>query len=109
MGLGPINIGRDYNFFQKKSVTKTTFGVSADGYACDMIITFPTQGLIFINEGSGTVEYSFNGNTVHGELDSASTSTKMLTFNDRVVSKIWFRVKSGSSGPIVVSVQAWGK
>jgi hypothetical protein len=100
--------GRDFNFFQKVDVNWSTFGGGAsDGYGPDLIITFTTQGLIFLNEGSGVVEYSFNGTTVHGELDSAG-STKMLTFNSRVASLIWFRVKSGSSGPIKVSVQAWG-
>ena len=108
-GIGYTTNGRDFNFFQKVSVTATTFGGSSvDGYQPDIIITFPTQGVIFLNEGSGIVEYSFNGNTLHGELDSTKPSVG-LAFDNRVVSKVWFRVKSGSSGPIVVSVQAWEK
>jgi hypothetical protein len=45
---------------------------------------------------------------VHGELDGATTSlTNKIEMPYRVVSKIWFRVKSGSTGPIKISVQAW--
>ena len=92
----------DYNFFKKIDVSSSSFN---EDY--DMIITFTTQGIFFLNEGSGVVEYSFNGTTVHGELDS-SNLTKFLSFDNRVVSTIWFRVKIGSSGTIKISVQAWG-
>jgi len=107
-GKGYVTHGKDYNFFEKVSVTAATFGgASVDGKQPDLIITFPTQSLIFLNEGTGVVEYSFNGLTVHGELDSTKPSAG-LSFDNRVVSSIWFRIKSGSTGPIVVSVQAWG-
>ncbi len=100
--------GHDFNFYEKINVTATTFGgTSVDGYQPDMIVAFSTVGVIMQNLGTGTVEYSFNGNTVHGELNSAKASVSM-TFQNRVVSTIWFRVQSGSSGPISVSVQAWG-
>lgn len=106
-GVGKTTIGRDFNFFEKLDVNWSTFGAnSVDGYQPDMIITFTTTGITFINEGTGVVEYSFNGNTIHGELNSAGLSNKM-TFDNRVVSKIWFRVKTGSSGPITISVTAW--
>ena len=99
--------GRDFNFYQVLPVNWSTFGGGAsDGYGCDMIITFTTTGVMFLNEGTGTVEYSFNGSTVHGELASGSP-TAGLTFDNRVISLIWFRVKTGSNGPINVSVQAW--
>ncbi len=107
--IGYKTHGHDFNYFQKVAVNTSTFGGgSVDGYQPDMVITFSTQGAIFINEGSCVIEYSFNGTTVHGELDSASSVTKSLTFNNRVISMIWFRVKTGSTGPITVSVQAWG-
>lgn len=111
--IGYTNYGRDWNYFQKVNVSSTTFGGdSIDGYQPDLVITFTSQGAIFTNENATAsnkiVEYSFNGHTVHGELDASSGSlTKQLVFNNRVISKIWFRVKSGSSGTIVVSVQAW--
>lgn len=99
--LAPITYGRDFNFFQKSAITSSVFNTDAD-----MIIKFPTQSVMFLNLGSGTIEFSFNGNTVHGELNSANPSVG-LTFDNRVISKIWFRIQSGSSGPITVSVQAW--
>jgi|SRR5271166_3978285 len=107
-GIGYTTYGFDYNFFQKIAVSATTFGGSSiDGYQPDTICPFTTQTVMFVNLGSGTVEYSFNGNTVHGELNSANVNTVALTFQNRVISKIWFRVQTGSSGTINVSVQAW--
>lgn len=108
MANAPKTQGRDFNFYQKLDVVNTTFGLSGDGYKADMIITFPTQGVFFLNEGTGTVEYSFNGNTVHGELDSTLPS-KGKAFDNRTIAMIWFRVKAGSSGPIRISVEAWAK
>lgn len=116
--IGYISYGRDFNFFQKYSVTATTFGGdTVDGYQPSMIITFPTYGVIFTNlaldgytdgyTGNSIVEYSFNGQTVHGELGSNDNNIS-LTFENRVISLIWFRIQSGSSGPIPISVQAWG-
>lgn len=108
--IGKNTKGRDYNFFKRVAVSNTTFGLEADGYQPDIIITFPTVngGVIFTNEGTGTVEYSFNGNTIHGELISGATSDRRtLTFYHRNVSMVWFRVKAGSSGPINIVVEAW--
>lgn len=102
--------GKDFNFFEKVDVNWSAFGSGApDGYASDLFIQFNPVALMLVNEGSGVVEVSFNGTTVHTELDSASSITKSLTFYNRAVNGIWFRVKTGSSGPIKVSVQAWGK
>jgi hypothetical protein len=114
-------VGRDYNFFQKVTVTGAIYGSSssdgytvADGYNCDLFITFPTAGIIFHTEGTATtsvIEYSFNGHTTHGELIPATANVagrNTITFLNRKVTAIWFRVKSGSTGPVVVSVEAWG-
>lgn len=107
-GVGYKN-GKSYDFFQKFTVTSSTFGGdSIDGYQPDTVITFSTQGVMFLNESTtGIVEYSFNGKDVHGELDP-TTVTKAITFDNRVISTIWLRVKSGSSGPIIISIHAWG-
>jgi hypothetical protein len=100
--LGPNIKGRDFNFYQKVSVTSSTFTNIPD-----IKITFTTQTVMFLNENTtGVVEYSFNGNTVHGELDP-SLPSKGMSFDNRIISSIWFRVKSGSSGPITVRVDAW--
>lgn len=106
-GIPKKTQGLDFNYFIKTAVNWSTFGGGAsDGIGPDQIITFNTQAALFLNEGTGVVEYSFNGNTVHGELDSTNV-TKGLAFDNRVISLIWFRVKTGSTGPITVSVQAW--
>lgn len=96
--------GRDFNFYQKLSVTATTFNTDAD-----VIIKLNTLSFMLLNEGSSSVqvvEYSFNGNTVHGELDP-SLPSRALSFDNRPVNFIWFRMKSGSSGPVNVRVDAW--
>lgn len=109
------NQGRDFNFYDTRTVTWTQFGApdgytTTDGYGPDMVITFPTYGVIFTNESTGqVVEYSFNGTTVHGVLDgTAASTTRLKTFLNRPVSLIWFRLKSGSAGPATVTVEAWG-
>lgn len=104
------NHGKDFNFFERRTVTWTQFGAPdgytvADGYGPDMIITFPTYGVTFYNEGTDPVEYSFNGTTIHGEI-LGSGDKKYLTFLNRPASLIWFKLKSGSSS--VISVEAWG-
>lgn len=116
--IGYTTFGKDHNYFQTFTVTSTTFGGgSVDGYQPDGIITFSTQYVRFINEtlpqaASKIIEYSFNGTTVHGQLDCNTTATQIsqtikIDMPFRVVSKFWFRVKSGSTGPLTVSVQAW--
>lgn len=92
--------GRDFNFYQKKSITSSSFNDD-----CDAVITFPTQGILFSLEGTGVIEYSFNGNTTHGEMDS-SKSSKDLSFSFRNISKIWFKLVSG--GPVNIRIEAWG-
>ena len=108
--IGYTTLGYQRNFYQKLSVTATTFGGgSVSGAQPDMIITFNTQGVQLLNLGSGAtnvVEFSFNGQTVHGELNPTNPSAG-LTFDNRVVSKIWFRIQAGSTGPVTVSVSAW--
>jgi hypothetical protein len=99
---GPITNGRDFNFFQKIEVTSAGFT-----HDCDILIPFLTQGVMFLLEDSGVVEYSFNGNTLHGDMDSGGAS-KGMVFDNRTIGKVWFRVASGSVGPITVRVEAWG-
>ena len=107
-GVGYVNFGKDHNFFQRKTISTSSFGgASVDGYQPDMFITFSTQYVIMISESTGAVlEYSFNGSTVHGELNGTAASPyQKIEMPYRVVSKIWFRVKSG--GNTTVTVQAW--
>lgn len=101
--LAKNTVGRDFNFFQKAEISDSSFNEE-----CDMIITFSTKSVMMLLENTtGVVEYSFNGNTVHGELNSTLPS-RGIAFDNRVISKIWFRLKSGSPGPLTVRVDAWG-
>jgi hypothetical protein len=106
--IGYITYGRDWNYFQKFTVTSTTFGGgSVDGYQPDGIITFSTQHVIFTVEGTANqvVEVSFNGTTVHCVLNAGDSAYKTIAMPTRRVSKFWLRASGGSP---VVSVQAWG-
>lgn len=98
---GPRNkilYGKDFNFFQK--LTPTTAGGQPFGTSCDIIIPFSTQCVTFNLEGAGFVEYSFNGNNLHGDMTSGLGSAA-IKFDNRVISKIWFR------GTGIIRVEAW--
>jgi hypothetical protein len=108
MALDPkakISYGRDFNFFA--NVTPGSSGAGTFATDCDVIITFSTYTVTFWlpTTGGGSVQYSFNGNTIHGTLDSAGVlGPNTLTFDNRVISKIWFTTTGGSP---VVRVEAW--
>lgn len=103
-----------YNYYQKINVNWSQFGApdgwtAQDGYGPDIYINFNAKSFLLLNEGSGesnTVEYSFNGNTVHGELVPGAAS-EGIVFDNRPVDLIWFRLKSGSTGPVIIRVEAW--
>ncbi len=96
-----ITWGRDFNFFQNETVTSAGFAADAD-----MVITFPTYTVTFVLTGGGKLQYSFNGNTVHGDMDSSAGSlTASLTFQNRQITKIWFKNISGTTN---IRVEAWG-
>ena len=102
--FGKNNRGKDFNYYKKFEVTATTFEDSPT-----TLIPFSTQGVMFLNEetlSTQVVEFSFNGNTAHGELDPTLPS-KGLVFDNRKIAFIWLRLKSGSSGPVTISIQAW--
>jgi hypothetical protein len=86
------------NYYKKVTVSSTTFTA-----ANDVAINFSSKVLSLQNEGAVTVEYSFDGVTVHGDMTSGKSSAS-LSFIDRPVHRIWFRVASGSA---VVRVEAW--
>ena len=93
-----INYGKDFNYFNKLSVSIT------DGYfptECQILIPFSTYTVTFGLESGGLVEYSFNGITLHGDMTDGYAS-EHLVFENRVISKIWFR------GAGTIRVEAWG-
>ena len=64
---------------------------------------FLSQGFALLNRGATIIEYSFDGDTVHGDLNPADSSVSM-SFDYRTESKIWFRYSGSSS---TVRVEAW--
>jgi hypothetical protein len=92
----PIDYGRDFNFYDKLTVSTVNFNTN-----CDEIITFPTYSVTFQMESGTRVEYSFNGLTVHGDMTANKPSASLL-FENRTISKIWFR------GDGYVRIEAWG-
>ena len=98
-----IGTGNPVNFFQKVTVTNTSFGTSANNFKSDILIPFTTAGFSLSNEGSGVVQVSYDGYNVGDELDSSLT-TKFVQYDNRVACKIWLKVASGSAA---VAVRAW--
>lgn len=97
-----ITWGRDFNFYQVVTPGSATLGTFVA--SCDATISFPTYTVIFWAPAGAVIEYSFNGNTIHGKIDgSGSTAPAFLTFENRVISKIWL---SGTGGAL--RIEAWG-
>lgn len=92
----PITDGVDFNRFIEATVTGAVFPTDADAL---LLIRGPSISFYMKNTGGDPVEYSFNGNTVHGRL--AAGAERFFPF--RRVSKIWLR----SAGPAVVEIEAW--
>lgn len=89
-------------FFQKITITSTNF---ADSRNPNCVIRFDTSGLMLYNEtDTAIVEVSFDGVNVHDELNPAFGSQGMV-YDNRSVSVIWFRLKTGTSATI--AVRAW--
>lgn len=89
-----------WNFFEVVTVDDSDFPATPQ-----VSFGFLSQGIIFLNRGANIVEYSFDGSTVHGDLDPSDESV-ILTFNNRVEDKVWFRYSGGTS---TVRVEAWAK
>ena len=98
---GPVTSGLDHNFFKKVTVTSENFVNDADA----LITVKYVRQFSFVNEGADVIQYSFNGNTLHGDL-TPGTPTAAIIFDNRPVTKIWFRLTG--SGSSVVRVEAWG-
>jgi hypothetical protein len=98
---GPITSGVDKNFFDRLTVTNTDFNNIAD-----VICQFKGahKFLNMLNEDAVVIEYSFNGNTVHGDLAISGSPGEEVEFPARVFSKIWFRVAAGTG---TVRVEAY--
>ena|SRR3972149_1802208 len=97
----PIIQGVDFNYFSKITVDGYNFSNESDIY----LNIRGQQTFSLINEGSAVIEYSFNGNTLHGDL-TPNSPTAALFFDNRRVTAIWFRTTAPGQ---VVRVEAWSK
>lgn len=93
--------GKDRNFFKKITVTDSDFPTD-----CQVFVNINPniKSFSLVNEGNSLVEYSFNGNTLHGDL-TPGTPTAAIFFDNRSISKIFFRAPAGGSPD--VRVEAW--
>jgi hypothetical protein len=89
------NLGKDFNFYQRVSVTSGSFPTT-DGY--NVLIKFRgPRRMMFVCTSGTDIEYSFNGNTVHGRI----SANQIFNFDVRNEDKIWFK------GTGTVDVHAW--
>jgi len=89
------------NFFQKVTFSNTDFAVDPDIL---IDIRYATQSFSLVNEGTTVIEYSFDGVNLHGDM-TPETPTAAIFFDNRLVTKMWFRVPLG--GASLVRVEAW--
>jgi len=89
-----------WNYFDTITVTETSFPVSPQAN-----FHFHSMGFSFTITTSGTIEYSFDGINIHGNLDGSSSTLNERFFDNRLANKVWFKVSSGSED---VRVESWG-
>lgn len=92
---------KDRFFFEKVLVSSNSFSTNPD----IIINIIDNESLLFINEGTGAVEISFNGTDVHSELNPSS-GTNSLIANYPSVNKIWLRLKSGAASTVRIQNDA---
>jgi hypothetical protein len=97
--VGPITTGKDFNYYSSLVISGAAF---PDSPQAQISFRGP-QKLRFDLTAGTTLEYSFNGNTVHGNM-TVATNTATLDFHVRNNKFIWFR----SSGGATVRVEAYG-
>lgn len=82
--------------------------LSIDGYDFPTLpqvdFGFNSRSFVLLNRSDYKIEYSFDGTTLHGDLDPTDASAGM-SFDDRVECKIFFRSVDGYG---TVRVEAWG-
>jgi len=94
---------KDRNFFAKVGVTDTAF-TQAQRVRWD----FTSIGIALVVESTNAtdaVQYSFDGQNVHGDMTPGFASAGII-FDNRYESSVWFRrVSAGSE--VTVRVESW--
>ena len=79
--------------------------VSTANFAdCHLTWPFNSAGMIIFNEGSATIQYSFDGTNIAGDINPAYMSG--LSFDNRFECQIYFRLVSAGA-PVTVRFEAW--
>jgi len=91
-----VTRGADFNFFHEDSVANTAF--DQDPYIPGVR---GSSHSFYIRTSGATLEYSFNGSTLHGRLTAAQAER---FFPNRSISKIWFRAVGGTA---IIEVEGW--
>ncbi len=99
--MGSLKRRKDSNFFGKYRVSSTNFEVVA-------IWNFTSVGIALMvesNNPADVIQYSFDGQTVHGDMTPLLPS-EGIVFDNRFQSKVWFR-RATPGDPVLVRVEAW--
>lgn len=91
-----------FNFFERVEVSSTTFTNHVVSW------NFVSAGIALLNENTTSgriVEYSFDGETVHGDLNPDLPSVGII-FDNRHESRIYFRLKTAGA-TCDVRVESW--
>jgi len=94
---------KDKNFFAKLDIIATSFTEVQR-----VRWNFASVGLALLiesDEPNDVVQYSFDGETVHGDLTPLLAS-EGIVFDNRLENNIWFR-RVNPGGPVLVRVEAW--
>jgi hypothetical protein len=90
-----------FNFFERLTITAGTFSDFRVSWS------FISAGIALLNESTVSgriIEYSFDGETVHGDL-RPNLGSQGIIFDNRHESVIWFRLVG--TAPAVVRVETW--
>lgn len=93
---------KDNNFFDKLEVSATNF------LAHQVRWNFTSVGIAVMtesNDDSDIVQYSFDGETVHGDMRPTFPSEAII-FDNRFHSRIYFR-RATAGNPVIVRIEAW--
>lgn len=103
VNLGKKDYGKSNNFFAKPTVTHTAAGYPNTPQV--FVNLYGQYSFSLVNEGDVVVEYSFDGHHTHGDM-TPDSPTEAMFFDNRPVSRIFFRLPNGG-GPVTVRVEAW--
>lgn len=88
-----------FNYFTRVTVTDTTFPANPQA---NFLIKHQTAFSLLNMSSTITVEYSFDGSTLHGDM-VPGTPCAGLVFDGRTLGAIWFRASASAT----VRIESW--